>query len=150
MRLVLPATLGGELIRAARAAFPQECCGLVAGLEAGGDFFATALHPARNLADAPDRFEINPADHIAAAKLARSRGYRIIGCYHSHPNGQKQPSPHDLSRAEEENFLWLIAVTDGRHSELAAFVYRSPVFEEIILSGMVGADLVTSSSNERS
>ena len=60
-----------------------------------------------------DRFEIDPKDHIAAGKRARERGQRIIGCYHSHPNGVAEPSAQDLSRAGEKDFLWLIAATDG-------------------------------------
>ncbi len=147
MRLHLPAELLDAIVQAAKAAFPRECCGLVEGSQDGEDFRATALYPARNLAQAADRFEIDPADHIAAAKSARSRGHRLIGCYHSHPGGQARPSAHDLARAAEDDFLWLIAATGGVRSELAAFVYRPAGFEEIVLNE--GADLVTSSSNER-
>jgi desampylase len=149
VKLVLPAALGEEIARAANAAYPRECCGLMEGVESSDGFHAIALHPARNLAGAPDRFEIDPADHLAAVKLARSRGHRIIGCYHSHPGGKARPSPHDLSCAAEENFLWLIAATDGVDVQLAGYVYRPPGFDEIGLGDAVGADFVTSSSNER-
>lgn len=147
MKLHLPVLLRDAIAQAAKAAFPRECCGLIEGLQEGETFRATALYPARNLAQAADRFEIDPADHIAAAKSARSRGHRLIGCYHSHPGGQARPSAHDLARAAEDDFLWLIAAPDGVRSELAAFVYRPAGFEEIVLNE--GADLVTSSSNER-
>jgi desampylase len=150
VRLVLAAALGAEIARAALAAFPRECCGLVEGVEEGEGFRATALYPARNLAAAPGYFEIDPADHLAAAKSARARGHGIIGCYHSHPDGNARPSPQDFSGAAQDNFLWLIAATDGIQSRLAVFVYRPSGFEAVGLSGAEGADLVTSSLNERS
>ena len=115
----LPEGLRAQILHAAAIAHPGECCGLVAGVRESAQFRVRALHPARNLAVAIDRFEIDPADHLAASKAARAAGHQIIGCYHSHPNGRGEPSAHDLGGAGEENFLWLIAA-DG---ELAAFVY---------------------------
>ena len=140
MRLVLPEPLRDAIAGRAKAAFPAECCGLIEGMRDQSGFSVTRIHPARNLASAADRFEIDPKDHIAAAKEARGRGARLIGCYHSHPNGRAQPSELDRSRAQEEDFLWLIAATDGERCEIGAFVYRGPGFTETL-----GADCVTSS-----
>jgi proteasome lid subunit RPN8/RPN11 len=133
VRVTLPARLVADIRAAARDAFPDECCGLLEGAHDGEDFHVTALHPARNLAASPDRFEIDPADHFVARRAARATGHAIIGCYHSHPNGKTQPSVADLAGANEENFLWLIASNE----DLAAFVYLRGRF--------TGADWVTSS-----
>jgi proteasome lid subunit RPN8/RPN11 len=135
VRLFLPETLRAQILAEARAAAPRECCGLVLGSRDGEAARVTALHQARNLADAADRFAIDPADQFAAQRAARAAGIRIIGCYHSHPDGLARPSGRDLEGAGEENFLWLIATPEGA---LAAFVYSRGV--------MTGADLVTSSS----
>src|ERR1700743_2552861 len=115
----LPAALAGHIRDQAAAAYPNECCGLIEGLREGAVFRVAALHPARNLAAGADRFDIDPRDHMAAAKAARANGQAIIGCYHSHPAGRAEPSARDLAGAGEENFLWLIAAAPGR----AAFVY---------------------------
>ena len=131
--VTLPAQLRAQILRQAQAAGLRECCGLVEGNREDGEFRVTALHPARNLAPAPDRFEIDPRDHLAAHKLARANGHILIGCYHSHPNGCAQPSATDLAGAGEEDFLWLIAAGES----LNAFVYRDGSF--------FGADWVTSS-----
>lgn len=147
MKLILPENLEAQIAEAARAAFPRECCGLIEGTRSDESFRVTALHPGRNLAEAPDRFEIDPVDHIAAVKSARARGATIIGCYHSHPNGEARPSRHDLSGAREDGFLWLIAASDGAQCKIEAFVYRAPDF--VALSKELGADLVTSSVNAR-
>jgi len=135
VRLFLPETFRAQILAEARAAAPRECCGLVLGGRDGDAATATALHQARNLAEAADRFAIDPADQFAAQRAARAAGIRIIGCYHSHPDGVARPSARDLEGAGEENFLWLIATPEGA---LAAFVYSRGV--------MTGADLVTSSS----
>lgn len=134
MKVALPARLRAEILAAARAAHPGECCGLVEGAWRDGVACVTALHPARNLSEAPDRFQIDPADHIGAQKAARANGHAIIGCYHSHPNGRAEPSAIDRLGAQEDHFVWLIAAGD----DLAAFVYLRGWF--------TGADWVTSES----
>jgi proteasome lid subunit RPN8/RPN11 len=134
LNVELPAALAEQVRHEAAIAAPRECCGLVEGLCDGDTFRVTAFHPARNLAKEVDRFDIDPRDHLAAAKVARDRGRRIIGCYHSHPGGAARPSARDAAGAEEENFLWLI-VAGG---ELAAFVYLGGDF--------VGADWTMSSA----
>ena len=128
-QVALPEILRLRILQEARDAFPRECCGLVEGLrsEAGGLFRAIAVHPARNLASATDRFEIAPQDHIRALKAARANGHALIGCYHSHPHGRAEPSATDGHGAAEDDFLWLIAAGD----ELAAFVYRRGRFSGV-------------------
>ncbi|HEY4275252.1 MAG TPA: M67 family metallopeptidase [Rhizomicrobium sp.] len=145
MKLALPRTLEAQIEREARAAYPRECCGLLEGVrdqEAAG---ILALHSARNIAPGNDRFEIDPADHIAALKKARGNGHAIIGCYHSHPNGIAVPSDIDRTGAGEQNFLWLIAAVEAKEGAvtLRAFDYSEGEF--LPVEGPIGADLVTSS-----
>jgi proteasome lid subunit RPN8/RPN11 len=124
MRVALPEDLRARILKEARAAFPGECCGLVEGIRSESAFQVTALHPTRNLASQPDRFEIAPEDHFRALKVARANRRDLIGCYHSHPNGRTEPSATDRAGAGEENFLWLIAADE----RLAAFVYLDGEF----------------------
>jgi proteasome lid subunit RPN8/RPN11 len=119
-RIVLPAVLGEQILREARAAHPRECCGLLEGCGAR----IAAVHPMRNLAAAPDRFEIDPAGQF---RLMRA-GAKIVGCYHSHPNGAARPSPRDAAQAGEIGFLWLIAA-----DTLGAFAWDGVGFEPVVL-----------------
>jgi proteasome lid subunit RPN8/RPN11 len=147
MKLTLPRALQARIEAEARAAYPTECCGLIEGVIDGNAVQALALHPARNIASARDRFEIHPEDHFAALKTARTNGHAIIGCYHSHPDGTAQPSEIDRAGGGEENFIWLIAAlaqADGP-IVLASFVYSAACFLPVDLSSPVGADFVTSS-----
>ena len=134
MRVALPDALRAQILSEARQAHPLECCGLVEGVREVEGFRIAALYPSRNLADGPDRFEIDPRDQFAAYKAARARSRAIIGCYHSHPNGRAEPSAADLAGAGEEKFLWLIA----SNQDVNAFVYSEGRF--------TGADWVTSSA----
>jgi len=126
-QVALPEALRLRLLQEARAAFPRECCGLVEGLRSGDAYRVMALHAARNLASATDRFEIAPQDHIRALKAARANGHALIGCYHSHPQGRAEPSATDGRGAAEDDFLWLIVAGD----ELAGFVYRRGTFSGV-------------------
>jgi len=149
MKLILPSDLRARIEQESRASFPRECCGLIEGERFGGTARALALHPARNIAPARDRFEIDPRDHFAALKAARAKDRVLIGCYHSHPGGQAAPSATDLAGAGEEDFLWLVAALNAADGPLtlAGFVYSAASFFPVEL--ILGADLVTSSAKPR-
>ena len=63
---------------------------------------------ARNLSEDPNRFEIDPRDHIAARRDARTRGLDVVGFYHSHPHSGAQPSDTDIAEATYDGCLYLI------------------------------------------
>ena len=111
--LILPEPLRAQITAEARAAFPRECCGLIEGGTRAGTIAALRLHPARNLAPEPDRFEIDPAAQFRLLRAARAAGTAIIGCYHSHPGGTAAPSARDRAGAAEEGSVWLIAAVDA-------------------------------------
>ena len=132
--LALPTTLRAQIAREARAAFPRECCGLIEGLRDGAAVRVTALHPTRNLAPEPDRFEIDPAEHIRLSRALREAGRGIVGCYHSHPGGRAEPSPRDRAGASEDGFVWLIAAVEGgRDIDLAATTFAATGWRDLRL-----------------
>lgn len=147
MKLILPRALQARVETLACDAFPAECCGLMEGAADDVAVQVLALHPARNIAPAPDRFEIHPEDHFAALRAARDNGHAIVGCYHSHPGGEARPSETDRQGGGEENFIWLIAALAEASGPAAvgAFVYSARSFLPVDLARPVGADFVTSS-----
>jgi proteasome lid subunit RPN8/RPN11 len=83
----------------------EEVCGLLFG----NDEEIVAIQSARNIAASPhDSFEIDPTALIAAHRAMREGGARLIGCYHSHPNGVCEPSVRDAAAATQIGWLWLI------------------------------------------
>ncbi|MGE5244391.1 MAG: Mov34/MPN/PAD-1 family protein [Betaproteobacteria bacterium] len=93
-----------QVLAHARAALPDECCGLLLGTGSG----IVAVHRARNLEPSPTRFLIDPSDHCAALRAARHSGVEVAGVYHSHPAGAAVPSRRDLAEASYADYLYLI------------------------------------------
>lgn len=103
--------------RQARAALPDECCGLMLATEETGR--VDAILPAANVAQTPrSRFEVDPAVLIAAHRAERAGGPKILGCYHSHPVGEPVPSREDAAQADPSGQLWLICGGATLHARL--------------------------------
>lgn len=110
MPLEVSSTLIDELLAAAEAAQPRECCGLLLGQ--GNQVHA--LRAADNVHQAPEsHFEIDPAVLIDAHRSARGGGPQILGYYHSHPNGRTGPSPTDVAMAAPDGMVWAIVAAGG-------------------------------------
>jgi desampylase len=116
----------------ARAAAPDECCGL---LIARGGALREAVR-ARNAAAEPrHRFLIDPRDHIAARRRGRSQDEEVCGFYHSHPRGRAEPSPEDLAEAAYEGYLFLIVGLGIEPPELRLFTFDEGRFVERPIRG---------------
>jgi proteasome lid subunit RPN8/RPN11 len=126
---IAPAALDAVRTHAAEAR-PRECCGLLVGV---GDAVLRAVR-AGNLAPDPDRYLIDPADHVQAIREARAEGLDVVGFYHSHPHSAADPSPTDLAEASYPGSLYLIAgVRDGR-DDVRMFRLRHGVAEAVPFS----------------
>ena len=108
-------TLGAGHLRkieaAARAAYPEEACGLLVGLDdPAGAANVTAVVESANVAadDRTRRFEVDPAVRIRLERDLRNVPERLVGHYHSHPGGPAIPSAHDLERVFEPELIWLV------------------------------------------
>lgn len=99
-----------RLLAEAASAPRREVCGLLLGTpDRVGDARATS-----NASSSPaDSFEIDPAALFAAIRAERAGGPRLIGHYHSHPNGSPVPSPRDAAMAISPGRLWLIVAAGG-------------------------------------
>jgi len=122
-----------EVIAHAREATPAECCGVLIGKD------GVVLEAVRtgNIADRPTRFEIDPKDHLAAIKAARSRGLSVVGFYHSHPHSAPIPSETDRSEANYPDQLHLIVGLASDPPVIRAFRFdgRNFVEEEFVTDG---------------
>ena len=98
------------MLLAASRAYPNECCGLIEGDDTPDGWRALAIHEAKNIADDPRRrFLIDPQAQFDLMRRLRGEDTRIIGCFHSHPDGEAKPSAADRAEAYETDFLYLIA-----------------------------------------
>jgi proteasome lid subunit RPN8/RPN11 len=89
------------MVAHARASYPNECCGAMLGSTEGEKKIvreAIALENAFEGAQA-SRYELRPADLLAADKAARERHMDLIGIYHSHPDCDAYFSATDLKNS---------------------------------------------------
>ena len=127
--------IAGEQFRAilklAEIAYPEECCGLLSGDQKDGVLRIDNFHASDNFAeDRFRRFEVDPSLHLRLQRALRGTARRIVGVYHSHPNGTTQPSPIDIEAAWEVDFVWvIISVRDGQALQCAAHTFINNVRE---------------------
>lgn len=95
----------------ARDTTPEECCGLLGGLE--GE--ATTLYRLRNVADnARVAYEAAPEELFDAQRLMRVRGESLAGIYHSHPRSEDPaPSASDVRLAFYPSAVYFIVGFDA-------------------------------------
>jgi len=93
-----------QLLAEARANPNIECCGLLAGCDA----VISAILPAKNALQSPKAYEIAPQELFDLFRRIRSEGLEHLGIYHSHPNGENDPSPLDIERSFYPDTAYLI------------------------------------------
>ncbi len=113
------------MTEAAEAAYPLECCGLIAGFRgADDDLVASRIVPSANLATTShrDSFEVDPKVRFDLMRDLEDTDEDIIGHYHSHPDHPAQPSETDLSMVYEPDLIWIIlSVQQARVADTRAF-----------------------------
>ena len=146
--IVVPEAGLARIAAAAEAAYPRECCGLLAGRMTPGGILVTRVVASRNTADGDqrDRFEVDPQVRFDLMRALEGSDERLVGHYHSHPDHPAVPSATDRRMAHEPDLVWLItAVAAGRATATRAWRpvagtlgfrdsgFRDPEFEEIAL-----------------
>jgi proteasome lid subunit RPN8/RPN11 len=115
------------LVSHARETVPAECCGVLLGAPA----VVMEARPARNLATDPNRFLIDPKDHIDARREARAHGLDVVGFYHSHPRSAAVPSPTDLEEASYPDHLYLIVGLASAQPEIRLYRLTAGTYVEL-------------------
>lgn len=137
MILQTDAALLKAMVDAAEAAYPAEACGLIIGRGRGQLVRVTAVVPAPNLLAATgDRFELDPAVRLRVERELREAGGkdRVVGHYHSHPDGSSDPSATDRAAAHEPELAWVIVgVLDGQaiHTQAHRLDHRRGAFRPV-------------------
>src|SRR5690606_32167971 len=86
-------------------ALPDEACGFLLGDPGRID----RVVPARNVHATPHtHFEIDPQALLNALRAERHGGPRVVGYYHSHPQGTPEPSAIDREHARGDGRTWSI------------------------------------------
>ncbi len=100
----LPAAMRREIEAHARAGYPEEVCGLIAGR----DDTAVALFRGRNVSPTPRvAYELDVETLIKQVEF-EDAGLTLAAIYHSHPTGPETPSETDIARAFYPDSVYLI------------------------------------------
>ena len=84
-----------EMVAHAREDLPNECCGMVGGV----DGEATEVIPVANAAASPLRYEMEPKAQYDAYTAIEDMGHELLAIYHSHTKSAAYPSQTDVNQA---------------------------------------------------
>ncbi|HEX5827561.1 MAG TPA: M67 family metallopeptidase [Candidatus Limnocylindrales bacterium] len=105
----LPRALADAIVAQARAEYPNECCGIIAGSadpNAGGE--ALRYEPCRNEAASPYRYTIHPDDAYRVMVAIDDADEAAWGIVHSHVRSPAVPSLTDIGLAQFPDALYLL------------------------------------------
>lgn len=97
-----------KILNHCREGLPNEACGLLAGTTKEDETTVTEVYLLTNLDASREHFSMDPKEQLAALKDARSKGAKIIGNFHSHPESPSRPSEEDKRLAFDSSILYLI------------------------------------------
>jgi proteasome lid subunit RPN8/RPN11 len=106
-----------QIVAQARAEAPNECCGIIAAR----DGQAVAVHPARNTAASPLRYEMDGMEQYRIQTAIEDAGHELGAIYHSHTRTAPYPSQTDINLAFYPEALYVIVGVAGDEPDVRAF-----------------------------
>jgi [CysO sulfur-carrier protein]-S-L-cysteine hydrolase len=109
-----------EIIEHAREDLPNECCGLIGGI----DEKAETVYRARNEFASPFSYRVHGDDQYRIIeKEMRERGEELLAIYHSHTKSPAYPSQTDLNEAASwpEQVYLIVSLANREAPEVKAF-----------------------------
>ena len=100
-----------EMIAHAKAGFPNEACGILAG--AVGDssdrtVFCHYFFPMRNMDESSISYFMDPKEQLKVFKTLREKKLEMTGIFHSHVASEAYPSQKDVRLAFYPDVSYLI------------------------------------------
>jgi proteasome lid subunit RPN8/RPN11 len=93
-----------EIVAHAREDLPNECCGMVGGV----DGEARTLYRAANAEASPFRYSIDAREQFRLMREIEEAGEELAGIYHSHTKSAAYPSQTDVNLAAWPDAVYLI------------------------------------------
>jgi proteasome lid subunit RPN8/RPN11 len=141
--LVLEQAALVRLKELAEGAYPRECCGALLGRRRGERRLAAQVLPLTNAAQETQRaFAVSEQDLLRAEGIAWVRGLEIVGFFHSHPDGESQPSPADSRYALPACSYPILSVEQGKIREVYSFAKAGGDLQPESLSIQEGGDVL--------
>ena len=129
--IAIPKKINDAMIEHAKKGFPNEACGILAGLKEGAvtDFF-----PMKNMDEATVSYFMDPKEQLSVFKKMRQAGTDMRGIFHSHVASEAYPSQKDVRLAFYPDASYLIvSLSDIKKPVLRSFrILEEKVTEEEI------------------
>jgi proteasome lid subunit RPN8/RPN11 len=106
-----------QIVAQARDEAPNECCGIIAT----EDGKAVAVHPARNTAASPLRYEMDGMEQYRIQSAIEDAGHELGAIYHSHTRTAPVPSQTDINLAFYPEALYVIVGVAHEEPDVRAF-----------------------------
>ena len=107
-----------EMVAHARAEFPNECCGTLAG----SDRKVVKLYRTTNTEHSPYRYKIDPVEMLPIYKEIQNNNWELLGVYHSHTHTEAYPSPTDIESTVLPGFIYfIISLSDSDQAIIRGF-----------------------------
>jgi proteasome lid subunit RPN8/RPN11 len=112
-QLNVPQFIVDEMIHHARLEWPNECCGLLAGMileHSDGPRRGVVSHRfgLRNALASPTRFRSSPESMFQAMRSINALNLDVLAVYHSHPANEAVPSRYDQDECYDPHVVNLI------------------------------------------
>ena len=121
-RLTITSAVDAAIRAHGQETYPHECCGALVGR----DGFVTAIVALPNTTDEGPRrrFMVRPSDYQLAERRATELGGELLGFYHSHPDHPARPSQYDLDHAWPTFAYIIVAVANGKATEMTVWFLK--------------------------
>ena len=122
----IPRSMLDRIVAQARDEAPNECCGMIAARDGA----AITLHPARNAAASPLRYEIDGMEQYRIQSAIEDAGDDLGAIYHSHTRSAPLPSQTDINLAFYPDALYIIVGVAGEEADVRAWRIADGSVEE--------------------
>lgn len=114
----IPRVLVDEIVAHAREDLPNECCGMVGGV----DGEARTVYRAANAEQSPLRYSIDAGEQFRLMREIEEAGEELTAIYHSHTKSAAYPSQTDVNLAAWPEAVYLIvSLADPDRPDLRGF-----------------------------
>ena len=125
--LELPQEMVDRVVAHARRDHPDECCGVIAGVDGA----ATRLFEMTNAERSPTGFVFDSAEWLRVYRDIDDADEEPVAVYHSHTATEAYPSRTDVRWSATAGFPhWLLVSTRSEELELRSFTIQDGVVTE--------------------
>jgi proteasome lid subunit RPN8/RPN11 len=119
-----------EMLAHAVSAAPNECCGILAGINNN----VVKLYRTTNTERSPSKYKINSQEMFSIYKEISENRWELLGVYHSHVHTEAYPSPTDVKSALlPESIYFIISLRDPERVLIRGFFINKGKITEIEL-----------------